>query len=61
MLSVKLSNGTTLDVSLKLSERTLVVRQDGVPGAAKPAELTVPLVDIKSLVASIKTLFGFLA
>ena len=65
MITLALSNGTRLDVSLDFKTKSLVVTQ--TPATAQQVapelmannRLTIPLADLKTLASSVKTLVGF--
>jgi len=67
MLTIELSNNTSLTINLELRAKALVIRQDPTslvttpehPDLIPPTKLVIPLADVKKLVASLKTLTGF--
>lgn len=66
MLTIDLSNNTKLTVNLELRAKALVIRQEPTgpqtlehPQIVPPAQLVIPLADVKKLASSLKTLTGF--
>jgi len=66
MIELKLSNNSTLSITVSLTDKCVVLRQ--IPSQTQikevlpePAKITIPLVDLKELAKSLKELFRFFA
>ncbi len=64
MIELKLSNNTTLSITLSLSDKCVVLRQ--IPNQTQIKEvlpdickITIPMADLKELAKSLKELFRF--
>ena len=66
MIELKLSNHSTLSITISLTDKCVVLRQIPVQSQIKevlpePAKITIPLADLKELTKSLKELFRFFA
>lgn len=65
MITLPLSNNTELTISINLREKAVTIRQTSKTGQTTAQSITpdpvitIPMVDLKELVKSIKTLVGF--
>lgn len=65
MINIPLSNNTTLVVSICLADKSITIRQTSqqtkIDSIAPDPVVKIPMIDLKSLVKSIKTIVGFLS
>jgi len=66
MLSIELSNDTKITAKVILKEKSLIIAQEAADHATRthpdiipPAQLVIPLADVKKLVSSLKSLTAF--
>jgi|GEM_PF-5644322 hypothetical protein len=66
MIELKLSNNSTLSITVSLADKAVVLRQ--IPSQTQikevlpePSKITIPLADLKELAKSLKELFRFFA
>lgn len=65
MLNIPLSNNTTLNISISLTDKSVTIRQTSqqtkIDTIAPDPVIKIPMIDLKSLVSSIKTIVSFLS
>jgi hypothetical protein len=63
MITIPLSNNTELNISISLIDKVVTIRQSSkqtnIQSVAPDPVIRIPMVDLKELAKSIKTLVGF--